>query len=210
MATFLELVNDTKRECGLEGVAVLSFGAASELDQKIIRWVKDSWRDIQTAQTWSFLKAFTTLSTVAGQRAIDRPADVVEFDRGFALINGRPAQWVRWENMRGLDATQLNVPTMIAEFGGSLFFSPTPDAAYTVELESSLIAKEINLETDVPQGIHADLHQIIVWAAVMRYCAHDEAATLYQKASQNYQQLFAVMVQRYLQDEYTIASEVLA
>lgn len=194
--TYLQLINDCKRECGLDGVVITSLTGLRDMDAKVAAWVRQSWRDIQNMQLWDFRRMDWTFtaSTVSQTKPVDWAAPSLD----FAWAGERRVGWLPWQDYRraysGSETGQIGA---VVDGAGAVYFAPAPEAATAVRIEYFRTAQDLTAETDVPQGIASDLHDIVLWHAVMRYAASDEASATYQLAQSHFQNLLAVMTQRH-------------
>jgi hypothetical protein len=193
----LALAQRAKLEMGIAGAASLtSTTAPVGIDIKIVNWVDDAFKRIQQNKLWSWMwesatvtilaTTYTTAGTIAERRYIkDSCRDA----------NAAPLQFMPWGTFRhayppALIATGTpSVWTIRPDKSFTVNAKPASNAALSVERYKAPVV--MTLDADVPTGMPSELHMAIVWRAVMFYCGHDEAGTLYQHANNEYRKLMA-------------------
>ena len=74
MSTFLELVNDLRRECSVAGTGLSSVVDQTGESQRLVRWINQAHEEIQGKYfDWRFLRGISTFDTVAGVDVVYAP-----------------------------------------------------------------------------------------------------------------------------------------
>jgi hypothetical protein len=160
---------------------------------RVVAWTADAWLEIQTERSdWLFMRAETVFPTVAGvERYPPLPSDFGTWhlpggfwlhDPAIGLADEGPIRVVDWQTWRwrwGRGERILNRPVEVAVAPGdhALVFGPVPDRTYHVRAEYQRRPQLLVNDTDVPQGLPEHLHPVIVWRALHKYAAYDEATT---------------------------------
>ena len=90
----------------------------------------------------------------------------------------------------------------------TLQFDTTADVEYTLRADVRLQAQQLAADSDTPlnwpttgAGLLAEFHDVIIWKAVMYYCAtRSDAGILLALAQREYQRIFDTMVRMYVPD----------
>jgi hypothetical protein len=206
--TFLELVQRTRRECGISGD-----GPVTTVDQvremkRLVDWVSQAWVDIQNARSdWEFMWESFTFPTVAGQREYTAAglgltsfkkwrhdsfrlylqsagaATETFLDYFQSFANFRNYYLVGSQQL--VRARPLDI-TVTPE--RKLWLGPVPNDIYIVSGEYYRKAQVLADDADVPD-IDEDYHMLIVYGAMKKYgmfevaneqitAAREESATL--------------------------------
>jgi hypothetical protein len=197
MASFLQLVNNARREAGVSGAALLSLGGTlSEESARFKAWVADAWTDLQTEKgDLDFLRAEFSFSTVAAQRAYTTTDAGVNASfanwkpdtsvRAYRISEGvgdeQVVPFIPYQQFRdlynfGTNRTLQQRPTFYTiDPTKQLLFGPTPDAVYNINGEYYKAPAALTADADVP-AVEDKWHPLIVWYA-LRYYAYFESAT---------------------------------
>lgn len=203
MATFLQLVNDLERESGTiyQGSRLATVVGAPGRQEKMVEWIREAWRLIQTARSdWPWLRSEFQSGAVASGTARYLPTalgitDLSDWQRSYALTIYRTSlgradecalRWLAYDEWRERWDRRThngNRPLDAAiDRKGRLCLGPTPDAAYTVRGDYRRTAQILAADTDVPL-CPAEHHHLIVWRAMVLLGEHDEAAFVIQTAN---------------------------
>lgn len=107
------------------------------------------------------------LVTVAGQPMYDVPAGTL---RVLGVSYPVEAQRLEPLDLRALDVVEVGAtgrPTGYVFTGTKLVFTPTPDAAYTLELDTISAAPKLVADSDVP-ALPEEYHDVLVTYAQSR------------------------------------------
>ena len=214
MATFLEICKDTRQECGISGVGLLTVASQTGEMKRIVDWVRSAWRDIQLRESeWQWMRSGFSFNCVNGTPAYS-PSDIGLTD--FASWN--------MEHVRVYDGNTINEYTLtyfpydqfrhIYMRGDipagkpayytitpdkSLRFYPTPNAAYTVYGDYYKTPTELADDADTP-GMPARFHELVKFGAMRKYAAFEGANEVFQYATAEYNRLMRNLEQDQLPD----------
>jgi len=197
MSTFLQLVNDVGRESGTMGQQTLgTVAGASGRWSKVVSWTRQAWEMIQRDRSdWLFMRAQFSGSLVAGQarysaselgiagfgswgRASDRFPPLTIYDPAIGRgdeVRLSPRTYEEWSAAYDIGEHDSARPTWYAvDQDRKLCVGATPDKAYTVRGYFRRSIQSLAADADTP-FISEDLHQIIVWRALMLLGDDDEA-----------------------------------
>lgn len=201
MSTFLQLCQKLARESGTapSGQPVSVVGQTGRL-AKLVGWVSDCWVQIQDSRAdWRFLRkqflnalsigtiAYTNLSwnlTDWGEWIGDRLDGPTEqpisiYDPAIGTSDEGPLYQMDWPQFRALYLVGAQVNQRPANYAigpdGSFNVGPPPDKAYAIHGEYRRDSQVLTGNTDVPI-CPARFHDVILWRALRRLNARDEAA----------------------------------
>lgn len=205
MSTFLELCKDVRREAGLSGTGPSSVNGQVGMDAKLVSWVKNAWIEIQESNPkWRFLwKNDGLINCTAGMMTYD------PISLGFDLRNYDIDSLRVYVGTIGNQLFMTYVP--YADFRSNYLFGsrqviqgrpnvftvnpdntisvwPIPNDAYVINFDYYRNPQELTNNTDVPV-MPTRFHQAIMYLALSKYAAHDEAQIIYQDALMNYKRM---------------------
>ena len=124
--------------------------------------------------------------------------------RGFATFQGvRNEMFLdeipfdAWRDSYMLGALRLGQtrPVVIAVGPDqSLNLGPPPNGAYTITGDFYMSPQEMTVDSDVPRGIPARFHMLIVYQAMMKYAGYESAPEVYQRGSQESASMYAQLL----------------
>lgn len=206
-ATFLELVQRTRRECQVEGSGPSAVSTATGIESDLVGWVAEACREIQKLhQDWQFLRASTSWLTKSGQ-AIYTPTQC-------GIPSGKISYWERHTFRNFHTATgpssaihmselsynswrdqyffgsQLDVRTRPTSFaidpvGKGVCLGPLANADYTITADYFSGPIVLTDDSDVPV-IPNDHIMTIVYKAMMAYGEAENATEIYHRGSKQY------------------------
>lgn len=208
----LQLVNQTRIECGVSGPALATAQSQSGESARIVAWVQQAWIDVQTSkEDWLFLREPFTFNTVADQWQYNAATDCGLTDFGNwkrdsfrASTVGNNYQdeqllnymeWTtyrnlyRYANMRNTKARPVVVSITPEK---DLAFGSIPDQAYVIDGEYYTQPVSLTADTDSP-AIPARFHMIIVYRAMMYYAGYEAAPEVLARGDFEYRRLYARM-----------------
>lgn len=208
----LQLVNQTRIECGVSGPALATAQSQSGESARIVAWVQQAWIDVQTSkEDWLFLREPFTFNTVANQWQYNAATDCGLTDFGNwkrdsfrASTVGNNYQdeqllnymeWTtyrnlyRYANMRNTKARPVVVSITPEK---DLAFGSIPDQAYVIDGEYYTQPVSLTADTDSP-AIPARFHMIIVYRAMMYYAGYEAAPEVLARGDFEYRRLYARM-----------------
>ena len=207
----LQLVNQTRVECGVSGPTLSSVQNLTGESARILAWVQQAWIDVQTSkEDWLFLREPFEFNTVAQQweytpanagltnfgnwkRDSFRASSVNNLYRDEQLMNYM--DWTtyrnlyRYANMRNTYARPVVVSITPNK---DLAFGSTPDQAYTIVGEYYTQPVNLSADTDIP-GIPDRFQMIIVYRAMMYYAGYESAPEVLSRGDYEYRRLYSRM-----------------
>ena len=213
MATFLDLVNSARVECGVsrgttDDLTTL-VGVSGEL-LRIKGWVNQSWKDIQRKHSnWEFLRASFTFPTVASQQAYTAAqagamnwgkwipttfrCRVTSLGYTTELFLG---EW-GWEDFRnlyqfGAQRTVVGRPVVFSiSPNKSINLGPLPNATgYTVTGDYFTRALDLSANTDVPT-LPDQFVEIIVHKTKIYYGQSEGASEVFDAGTADYKRMMS-------------------
>jgi hypothetical protein len=207
----LQLVNQTRVECGVSGPTLSSVQNLSGESARILAWVQQAWIDVQTSkEDWLFLRETFEFNTVASQweytaanagltdfgnwkRDSFRASSVGNLYRDEQLLNymdwSTYRNLYRYANMRNTLARPVVVSITPNK---DLAFGSTPDQAYVINGEYYTQPVSLSADTDIP-GIPDRFHMIIVYRAMMYYAGYESAPEVLARGDFEYRRLYSRM-----------------
>lgn len=198
---FLDLVTAVYEEAGISGTPPADVTSVSGEAKRIVRWVKEAYRQIQLQSLkWKWMRGTATVNTVAG----DRDYAVAEFSGAT-----RHRAWITssariYKTSQDSETTlfYLSYEDWLAAYNiGSqvqgrpvhytigpnnvILLGPTPDDVYTVTIDFYKSVHELASNTDVPE-LPADYHYAIVYRTLMKYARFESAPEIYDDARDEY------------------------
>lgn len=205
--TFLQLVQKLRQECGVSGTGPVTTVNQIGEYKRLVDWIVDAWLEIQGLHPdWKFLRTSTSWTTTLGQYAYTPvqcgiPADTFgswvrhemrQYNTAAGLRSELPVyhmaydRWRRQYNLGGL-RDQLGPPREYAVAPDqSLVLGPAPLAGYTMTGDYYRAPVTLSLNADIPALPPGFNHMIIVYAAKMKYGAHEAAPEVYAEGERAY------------------------
>jgi len=192
MSTFLQLVNDSRRECGAanSGVALATLGGTlSHEAARFKQWVVDAWVDIQRVKrTWQFMErefSFNTTAGVQGYKSSDAAVALTSFAnwkrntlRAYLTATGVPDEqllgFVDYPTFRNLYmfgnmATTRQRPVVYSiDPDKQIVLGPVPDAVYTIRGWYYKAPQTLAIDADLPL-VDEEFHRLIVCKVMEKY-----------------------------------------
>jgi hypothetical protein len=198
---FLDLCKRAHTESGLSGAGPSTVIGQTGVTARMIRYVEREWRRIQGLHDhWYFMRNQVSVSTVIGQREYDPAVDwlIDDFDLPYTdtfkfTDNTGKLRFIDWNTWT---ASNYDVASVVQPGKpGAFTWSPqleiitdrNPDAAYQIQLEYHRAPQSLVMDTDVPI-MPARFHDLIVYAAVMRFAKFDKDMELLQTATTDYEE----------------------
>jgi hypothetical protein len=204
----------------------------------LVEWVSQAWIDIQISQNnrWNWMRksldddsvALTIGTRTLAMATIDATArtvlpfiahDIVPL-RYILLKNPTTESVHRCEfkvydffrGYRDRGARPTSKPTRFTILkDGTLEFDPTPDVAYTLNLDWVQVPNELIADATTPD-MPAHFHMLIVWYAMIHLMDYDESGGRYKRADRQYKKMLNRMSIEQLpedvHDDYLSTSEV--
>lgn len=165
-----------------------SVGQTGELG-RLANWIDTAWEEIQAGHAWDFLWEDASVTVLANTNETAGTIPAHRYVQDSAYSGTMPMDYMPWEQFR------KRWPSPFIVEGTPLCWSirpdkafvvnakPTADTAYTVERYMNPVP--MVADTDTP-ALAAEHHLVIVWRALMLYAQFEEAGSLYQTASVNF------------------------
>lgn len=192
--TFLQLCQQTADECGVSGGSTVPTTVVAQTGElrRIVRWVRSAWRDIQGTRhfswMWELVPITVPLSTnvVAATVPANRYVESSAYKTSVSS-DGLNITYIPWESWRDWYSDAY-----IAGGNGVTAFTIRPSdnaivangiptvangGAVTFNVERYALPTDLLVDADVP-GMPADLQELIVFKAAMRYASFDEAGVM--------------------------------
>ena len=198
MSTYLQLCQNTARECGVAQGGTYPTAVTSQVGilNKITYWVKDSWLEIQGRPVdWRWMRVGFTLDTTASDGVyaygdvtdILTTAAIARFSRWrvndpddpakcFLTSSGVGTQYwlsyLDWDYFKAIYriGTQTEGPPahISVDPQNNLVLGPVPDAIYTITGDYQRGFQELAADGDTPD-MPAQWQNLIVYEAMMKY-----------------------------------------
>lgn len=199
---YLALCQRTVLEASIagNGPSSVSTPQSKEL-QRIINWVADEWLLLQGTRCWSWQWENPTLTVLAATNSVAGTIAPARYAVDATFIGSTPIIYYPWDQFRMLwpagDVAdgQPDAWSIRPDLAFVVNAKPTADTAITVERYANPTA--LAADDDVP-GMPEDLHMYLVWAALMKYAARDEAGSLYSTAEKFANDIKAAIMERCL------------
>lgn len=196
--TYLELCNDTKRECRVAGPDMTSVSGNAGLLNDIVRWVRGAWNEIQNEHPqWRWMRAPFSLAVTVGNTsytyaqcidtrttvAIDRFASWWAHDRLAPFKCYRNAggiadeswliymDWREFERLYllGANRTTPGKPIYVTvDHNENLVVHPVPTEACTITGDYQRGPQTLSTNGDIPD-FPQRFHDLIFYRAMERY-----------------------------------------
>ena len=210
MATFLELVNLTRQECGIRSGDLTTFTGLVGKDLLIKNWVNRAWMDIQRKHPqWQWMRSSFSFATVASQQEYT-PVQAGATNYGKWLpetfrirvtgLGYGTEIWLNewdWENFRnlyvfGAQRTVTGQPVVFAITPAkSIALGPLPNATgFTVIGDYFTRALALSATTDVP-GLPDQFVDIIMHKAKIYYGQEEGAVEVFSAGQTDYKRMLA-------------------
>lgn len=214
MATYLELCQRARQECGIAGSGPTTVLSQTGDLKRIVDWVNTAWQDIQTREdTWQWMRTGFSVNLTAGQREYT-PAQCgitdfaswnIEHIRVYktTTANEYTLTYLTYDDFREIYMRGAIPSTRPAFFtispSKSLIFYPTPDQVYTVYGDYYTTPTQLSANTDTP-GMPVRFHDLVWYGAMRKYAMFEAANEVYQFATQEYNRLMRNLEQDQLPD----------
>lgn len=207
----LQLVNQTRVECGVSGPALTTAQGQVGESGRMVSWTQQAWIDLQTSkEDWLFLREPFTFNLVANQyqytateagltdfgnwkRDSFRASSVGQDYKDEQLLNYM--EWTtyrnlyRYANMRNTTARPVVVSITPEKY---LAFGSKPDQAYVIDGEYYTQPVTLAADADTPL-LPARFHMAIVYRAMMYYAGYEAAPEVLSRGDFEYRRLYSRM-----------------
>jgi hypothetical protein len=207
--TYLQMVQMLARRVGVAGTGPTTVVGQSGEAGRLVEWVNASWLDIQEQhEDWDWMRVETQFNTVAGQ-TIYTPTNCGvaatlnkwrrDSFRTYIPATGYPSEvflnFTDYNKFRdvylfGSLRTSQTRPVIVSIAPDkSVCLGPQPNDVYTVVGEYYTLPLDLVNDTDVPAGIPASFHRLIIYRAMMMYGAYESAAEVYQEGQTEFNRM---------------------
>jgi len=222
MSTFLELCNKVHERTGESGADLTTVVGQTGYNKRLVNYVKDAWKDIQSKHpTWRFMRKAALPTIAITNSSVDADAWVVAnlstsidfihkktfsiYDTALGTSDETKliyVEWEDWKNRFGLsyDDGAQNRPVHITldPDTSNLVFGPTSDGSYTIAFEFQANPVEWSADADTLAGVASSMHEIVKWRALMYYALAEEDTSAYNEAKSEFRKYMRKLELRYL------------
>jgi len=209
---FLQLINQTRVECGVSGAPTpltTAQGLTGE-SARIANWVASAWTDIQASrEDWQWMRAPLQFNLVAQQQTYTpaqagvaatfgnwkrdsfRCSSVGQNYQDEQLMNFMEFTTFRNLYQYGTMRTTYARPVVVSIVPGvdkSLAFGAIPDQAYVITGEYYTQPVTLSLDADTP-AFPDRFHLGIVYRAMMFYGGYESAPEVYQRGETEFKRV---------------------
>lgn len=194
----VQIVQRLRQEAGVSGTGPAALANISGELLRLSNYADDAWMEIQGLALWGWRWGLVALnlaegaSTIAGARARRLyDTDTLRLASSTATI-----QFSRWEEFRDMVPSSLPVgtPSMwtVRPDKSLAFNAVAPAGGLAMTVEGFAPVAPLASDSEVP-AMPAEYHMAIVWLALQKFAAFEEAGVLYQTAEREYRKVKARM-----------------
>jgi len=220
MSTFLELVNQTREECGASGPALTSLGGTlSQGTLRIKNWVKNAWLDIQRShRTWNFMMntfSFTTTAGVQSYTASTLSSPITDFANwkvdamrcyrtSIGIADEQVLPFMDWLTFRDVyqfgtnGLAQARPVAYTIDPQKRLLLGQIPDDSYTITGWYYRSPQTLTADSDTPSYIPAEFHEVVVFKAMVKYGMYEAAGEVVARGREESDRVLAALTSDYL------------
>lgn len=201
MASFIDIVNRARSECGVTGNPLTTLSGVTGESLRFKNWVAEAYMEIQRKHTdWEWLRESFSITTVDAQQVYTlanigisetfgkwKPDTFRIYTTALGYSTETFMYPTAYESFRdtwqfGANRAVKNRPTTFAVFPNkSLGLGPAPDATgYTVVGDYYTQPVEMADDDDVP-AFPSKFHMLLVYEAMKHYAWYESAAEVYQR-----------------------------
>ncbi len=210
-STFLQMCQDTRRECGVAGTGPADVGGQSGILEKIVKWVQYSTLEIEGRWlNWEFMHVDDwSATTTIDSNLVLAPDDIGVWDEDSFVVNQTLSTWYnlvpvsyqQWRDTLRNGPQTSNKPTYVTiKFDHNLTLTPTPDAAYSLSADYWRKPKKLIDNSDTSY-IPEEFERIILSRAVLLYAIDHGAVELIASYQVEYDDLLDKLEAKYLPDQ---------
>lgn len=189
----LQLAQRLRQESGISGTGPVTSAGATGQTKELFDRIDEAWIDIQTMSHWDWMWERATIVLPAGQSvtaATGVPASRYVIDSMKAAPNPGRLAYSNWRQFSDIfedvgygegTPTVWSVRPDTAIVVNSI--APAGDVQLSVERYANPVP--FTQDTDVP-ALPVQYHMAIVWLALLRIAAFDEASSRYATANREY------------------------
>lgn len=202
MSTFLQLCQEARRECGIQGAGPTTVVSQTGLLQRVVDWVADADEYVQSLHhDWDFLWSSFSGVTASGSEDVTlaQPTDLGAWDReSFALnrglATGRPLVVKPYKEWRQFNGVKSNQPpsSITIKPSGDLVLNSKADAVYTINADYWKTPTRMTVDAST-SDIPVRYERIIICRAKMYFYEDQQLLDLYKAAEKEYQEWLALL-----------------
>jgi len=207
-STFLQLCQDTRRECGVAGAGPTNVAGQSGILEKVVRWVQYSDMEIQGRwNDWRFMhRADWKIDTVASQAIVYAPDDLGGWDDDSFFINHeQPTYWklspVGYQDYRNIhrQGPQIsNKPVFVSVMpDNNLVLIPPPSTTYSLSADYWRKPKKLVNNTDTSY-IPEEYERIIITRAALLFAGDNGSIDMIASFQVEYDDILDKLEAKYL------------
>lgn len=204
MSTFIQLCQDTARECGVAqgGTYPAAVTSQTGILNKIVNWVSDSWDEIQGRPVeWRWMRVGFSLNTVAStdkyaytdatddltataiarftRWRVDDPDDMPKcYLTSGGVGNEYWLTYIPWNHFKALyriGSQPEGAPSHITiDPQNNLVLGPIPNDVYTISGDFERGFQTLSADGDIPD-MPPQYHKLIMYEAMIKY-GYDQSA----------------------------------
>lgn len=212
---FLQITQSLRNKCagmgGTPGTPVTVVSQTGDMGN-LVDWAREAWVDIQSARPdWKFMRAeFTGTVSAAGNTLTAASAGVTDLGnwdaatlRCYKTARGASTEQflVEWDYAVLRDtylfgSQVASTPNVFAirDRDMALVLGPATDAALTVSGEYVRAPQSMALDADVPTGLPAHFHMLIVFWAMTKFAGNQAAPEVLVDAQNQQEKLWHRLV----------------
>lgn len=187
----LQIVQRLRQEAGVSGSGPATLAGLTGELKALNDWASSAWLEIQGLALWDWRWSQPGLVLAAGESRINGqalPASAYVKDSLRVTADGRRLEYMSWADWRERFAAAPVAGTpnkWTVAPDRSVRFDALAPADLALNVEAYANPAELVADTDEP-AMPAHLHIGIVWLALQKYAAREEAGTLYQTAEREW------------------------
>lgn len=198
MATYLELVRDTRLLCGMQGTGPTSVSAVQGVEEVLTHFVRDAYVDIQNLrEDWTWMEESQTFSTESGKDTYESidvfftntlPLKKYQNDSFIIEANGskKYLQYMDRDVLerQTLNSTETGVPSRFSIDPSSfaITLKSIPDGVYDVSFRYQKNPQLLESDSDVPT-LPVAFHTLITYKATEKMSIYLGSPEIYSQYS---------------------------
>ena len=193
----LGLCQRLRRECGISGTGPASVEGQTGEMGRLVGWIDQAVIEIETsADDFYFMMGLDESLTTSGKN-IAAPDDFAE-PIALVIIDDTQLSELKYIDPQEFDERlrttidSPNKPSFYTVKGSVILFNCTPDQAYSIKLEYTLLPAELTENEHVPR-IPERFRMVIVYKAMEYYAHYENAPEVASRGKVGYDEMYAKM-----------------
>lgn len=197
MSTFLQLCQETRRECGIQGTGPTTVVSQTGLMQRVVDWVADANDYVCSLyHDWDFLWSAYSGTTSAGSEdlSLAQPTDLGAWDReSFAIARGtstgrslRVVDYKEWRKYQGLKSNEEPASITIKP-NGNLVLNTKANGTHTITADYWKAPARLTADAGT-SDIPALYERVIIARAKMYFYEDQQLLDLYNSAEKEFKE----------------------